>query len=114
MDDNCRLRDLNGTVYLIRSGFRHGITSARVFNNYQFDWDDIRPWQEGRHAVAELSQIVVPVLPQRVGIYRGLLRGEVGGGGGNGGNMPSNSVPGRAMLFSVARPSSSFGSVRCR
>src|SRR5262245_8375898 len=46
MDPLCSLRvsPINRAVYLIRSGVRHGITSARAFDNYQFDWDDVKEW----------------------------------------------------------------------
>lgn len=47
MDDACRLRHRNGTVFLIRSGFYHPIASPGAFKNYQFDWGDVRDWTEG-------------------------------------------------------------------
>jgi hypothetical protein len=47
MDPHCRLRisPINRAVYLLRSGFRHGIHSALAFDNYQFDWDDVREFE---------------------------------------------------------------------
>ncbi len=43
MDPNADIRHGpdNRTVYLFRSGVRHGISSAAAFWNYQFDWDSV-------------------------------------------------------------------------